>query len=129
MYISVIAWAIAKTLYIKGAFTKPGLWTGLDWTGLWTHSFSLHELKEKYSNCITGLCPRLRLNSLNVNQILLFMHGVILLISAHIEKAPMTCFSSLYSFILRFYQLLIVSGCVNLVWRGRSFVAWCFDYR
>ena len=31
--ISVIAWAIAKILYIKGAFTKPGLWT-LDWTGL-----------------------------------------------------------------------------------------------
>ena len=29
--ISVIAWAIAKILYIKGAFTKPGLWTGLDW--------------------------------------------------------------------------------------------------
>ena len=32
----------------------------------------------------------------------------------------MTCFSSLYSFILRFYRLLIVSGGVNLVWHGRS---------
>ena len=51
------------------------------------------------------------------------MQGVILLISARIEKAPMTCFSSLYSFIQRFYRLLIVSGGVNLVWCRRSFVA------
>ena len=50
------------------------------------------------------------------------MQGVILLIIAHVEKAPMTCFSSLYSFILRFNRLLIVSDCVNLIWRGRSFV-------
>ena len=49
--ISVIAWAITKILYIKGLLQN--LDSGLDWTGLWTHSFSLHELKE--NNLIVSL--------------------------------------------------------------------------
>ena len=76
---------------------------------------------------IISICFSPSLNSPNVNQILLSVQGVILLISACIEKAAMTCFNSLYTFILRFYRLLIASGGVNLVWRSRSFVAGCFD--
>ena len=61
--------------------TKPGLWTGLD-----------HGLDFRLT---AFLSPRLHLNRPNVNQILLSAQGVILLISAHIEKAPRNCLSSL----------------------------------
>ena len=74
--------------------------------------FLFYELISGFQILISVISPRayeispsvgpLGLISQNVNQILLSVQGVILLISARIEKAPMTCFSSLYSFILRF---------------------------